>query len=130
MRYLGVDYGLKKVGLAVSDGQVASPLKVIATSSLKDALEKIAHEIKREEVQRVVIGVPEGSTGKMVRNFASELKKRYEHEEVQVIETDETLTSKDAQNLMVTLGTSQKERKNEDAYSAMLILQQFLDTLS
>ena len=130
MKYLGIDYGLKKVGLAVSEGQVASPLKVVAISSLKDGVEKVSHEIKKEEVQRVIVGVPEGSTGKIVRNFVQELKKKYQTEPVQVIETEETLTSKDATNLMITLGTSQKDRQNEDAYSAMLILQQFLDTLS
>ncbi len=130
MRYLGIDYGLKKVGLAVSEGQVSSPLKVVATTSLKDALEKIAHEIKKEEIQRVVIGVSDGKMGKITKNFATELKKRYQAEQVQVIETDETLTSKEAQSLMITLGTSQKERQEEDAYSAMLILQQFLDRLS
>jgi putative Holliday junction resolvase len=130
MKYLGIDYGMKKVGLAVSEGQVASPLKVVAISGLKDGVEKVAHEIRREEIQRVVIGIPEGSTGKMVKSFVVELKKKYQTEPVQIIETDETLTSKDAQNLMITLGTSQKERKNEDAYSAMLILQQFLDSLS
>lgn len=130
MRYLGVDYGLKKMGLAISEGQVASPLKVVSISSLKDGIEKIAHEIKREEVSRVVIGVSDGKMGKISQQFASELKRRYEHEQVQIIETDETLSSKAAQNLMITLGVSQKDRKEEDAYSAMLILQQFLDSLS
>lgn len=130
MKYLGIDYGMKKVGLAVSEGQVASPLKVLAISGLKDGLEKVSHEIRREEIQRVVIGVPEGSTGKMVKSFVAELKQKYAAEPVQIIETEETLSSQDAKNLMITLGTSQKERQNEDAYSAMLILQQFLDTLS
>lgn len=130
MRYLGIDYGLKKVGLAVSEGQVASPLKVVATSSLKDALEKIAHEIKKENISRVVIGVSDGKMGKITKNFAGELRKRYQDQQVEIIEADETLSSKDAQSLMITLGVSQKERKEEDAYSAMLILQQFLDSLN
>ena len=130
MKYLGIDYGLKKVGLAISEGQVASPLKVIATSSLKDALEKIAHEIKKGEINRVVIGVPEGKMGKVIRVVSLKLKERYKIEPVEIIETDETLTSKDARDLMIALGTTQKEREQEDAYSAMLILQRFLDALS
>jgi putative Holliday junction resolvase len=130
MRYLGVDYGLKKVGLAISEGQVASPLKVVSISSLKDGVEKVSHEIKKEQIQRVVIGVSDGKMGKISRQFASELKKRYATEQVEVIEVDETLSSRDAQSLMITLGVSQKERREEDAYSAMLILQQFLDSLS
>ena len=130
MKYLGIDYGLKKVGLAVSEGQVASPLKVIAISSLKDGLEKIGHEIKKEEINRVVIGIPEGQMGRIAKSFAAELKIKYQDQQVQIIETDETLTTKDAQNLMITLGVGMKDRQQEDAYSAMLILQQFLDSLS
>lgn len=130
MKYLGIDYGLKKVGLAVSEGQVASPLKVIAISSLKDGLEKVGHEVKKEEINRVVIGVPEGKMGKIAKGFANELRNKYKDEQVQIIETDETLSTKDAQNLMITLGVGQKDRQQEDAYSAMLILQQFLDSLS
>ncbi len=130
MRYLGVDYGLKKMGLAISEGQIASPLRVIAISSQKDGLEKIAHEIKKEEIQRVVIGISDGKMGKISRQFAHELKKRYQSEPVEVIETDETLSSNDARELMIALGTSSKDRQEEDAYSAMLILQRFLDTLS
>jgi putative Holliday junction resolvase len=130
MKYLGIDYGLKKIGFALSEGQVASPYKVITTSSLKDAIEKIDHEIKKQSIQRVVIGVPEGKMGKIILGLSAQLKEKYKTEPVEIIETDETLTSKDAQNLMITLGTSQKDRSQEDAYSAMLILQQFLDTLS
>jgi putative Holliday junction resolvase len=130
MRYLGVDYGLKKIGLAVSEGQIASPLRVIAISSLKDGLEKLAHEIKKEDIQRVVIGISDGKMGKITHQFANELKKRYQTKPVEVIETDETLSSFDAQELMITLGTSQKDRQEEDAYSAMLILQRFLDSLN
>jgi putative Holliday junction resolvase len=130
MKYLGIDYGLKKIGFALSEGQVASPYKVITTSSLKDAIEKIDHEIKKQSIQRVVIGVPEGKMGKIILRVSAQLKEKYKTEPVEIIETDETLTSKDAQNLMITLGTSQKDRSQEDAYSAMLILQQFLDTLS
>ena len=131
MRYLGIDYGLKKIGLAVSEGQVASPLKVVSTSSLADAVAKIKYEIRKEEIARVVIGVPESNTSrKIVKKFIAELKGEYKEKPVEIIETEETLSSRDAQNLMITLGTNKKERKEEDAYSAMLILQQFLDTLS
>ncbi len=51
MRYLGVDYGLKKVGLALSEGQVASPFKILDVSGLNDAVSKISHVIKHEEIE-------------------------------------------------------------------------------
>ena len=66
MRYLGVDYGLKKAGLAISEGQVASPLKVLDISSLKDAVSKITQVINKEEINRVVIGVPDSGRLKIL----------------------------------------------------------------
>ncbi len=130
MKYLGVDYGKRKIGLAVSDGQIASPLKVIEVNSLADAINKLKTLIEKEDIKRVVIGVPEGETGKMVRKFCREFEAAFKSKMVELIETDEVLSSQDARQIMIDLNLSQKERKNEDAYSAMLILQRFLNTLS
>lgn len=130
MKYLGVDYGKKKIGLAISEGQVASAFKVLETGGLLDSINKIKQVIEKEKITRVVIGIPEGETGKMVKKFYKELKNNLEKEQVELIETDETLSSVDARKMMIELNLSKKERKNEDAYSAMLILQRFLNTLS
>lgn len=131
MRYLGVDYGLKKVGLAMSEGQIASPLKVLDTSSLKDALNKISHIIQKEEIDRVVIGVPESGQAKnIVKKFITELKSSLKNDTVSVIEVDETLSSSNAKDLMIDLNMSKESRKKEDAYSASLILQNFLDSIA
>ena len=131
MRYLGIDYGLKKVGLAMSEGQIASPLKVLDTSSLKDALNKISHIIEKEEIDRVVIGVPDSGQAKnIVKKFISELKTSLKNDAVSVIEVDETLSSSNAKDLMIDLNMSQESRKKEDAYSASLILQNFLDSIA
>ncbi len=131
MRYLGVDYGLKKVGLAISEGLIASPLIVLKVSSLKDALAKISSVIEKENINRVVVGVPEsGKSAKIVKAFLGELKREYQEKRVEIIETDEVLSTQDANNLMIELGLSQSNRKSqEDAYSAVLILQRFLNNL-
>ena len=131
MRYLGVDYGLKKVGLALSEGQIASPFKVLDTSSLKDALNKVSHIIEQEEIDRVVIGVPEsGQAENIVKKFITELKTSLKNDTVSVIEADETLSSSSAKDLMIDLNMSKESRKKEDAYSASLILQNFLDSIA
>lgn len=130
MKYLGIDYGKSKVGLSTSEGQIASPYKVLMIKSLEDAISQIKKVIEIEEINRVVVGIPEGATGKMVKRFTGVLKRELSENRVEVIETDETLSSVDARKMMIDLNISKKERKKEDAYSAMLILQRFLNTLS
>lgn len=131
MRYLGLDYGLKKVGLAISEGQIASPLKVLEISGLKDAVNKISNIIDKEGIGRVVIGVPDSGQAKnAVKKFISELKINLKNELVSIIEADETLSSQSAQNLMLNLNLSQEARKKEDAYAAVIILQNFLDSIT
>lgn len=131
MRYLGVDYGLKKVGLALSEGQIASPLKVLEINGLNDAVSKIISVIKKEEIDRVVIGVPDsGEVKSAVKKFIARLKEDLKQTQVSVIEADETLSSSSAKDLMIDLDLSKEARKKEDAYSASLILQNFLDSIA
>lgn len=130
MKYLGIDYGKRKLGLAISEGQIASPLKVLSINSLENALNQIEIVIATENITRVVIGIPEGATGEMVKKFIKALNNRMIDKQVEVIETDETLSSVDARKLMIDLNLTKKERQKEDAYSATLILQRFLNSLS
>lgn len=125
MSYLGVDYGLKKIGLAISEGQLASIYQVLEIDGLEDALEKVKRIIDKEKIDRVVIGKPEGKMGENVDKFIKLLKK-----DIVVIETEETLSSINAKKLMIDLHISKKERQKEDAYAAALILQNFLDSLN
>jgi putative holliday junction resolvase len=131
MKYLGIDYGKTKMGLAVSEGQVASVLKVMEISSLKDALQKVGKVIKDEEVERVVVGLPEsGEARNITKKFLSELKAKVKEDPVEVIETEETLSSFQARALMHELDMSQSAvNKKEDEYAAAIILQTFLDSL-
>ena len=131
MRYLGIDYGLKKVGLALSEGQIASPFKVVDVTSLKDAVNKISSIIEKEQIDRVIVGVPEsGQSKNAVKKFLNEIKSKLKEKEVSIIEADETLSSSEAVDLMVDLNTSRDSRQKEDAYSASIILQNFLDSIA
>ena len=126
MKYLGIDYGKRKMGLAISEGISASPFKVIEISSLEDGLEKIKHVIRKEEIEKVVVGMPESGEARIItEKFVEHLGLGIEVEAV-----DETLTSQQATNYAIAQNVSQKRRKeNEDAYAASLILQNFLDNL-
>lgn len=129
MKYIGIDYGLKKVGLAISEGQIATAFKVIPISGLKDGVEKIKKVVIDEGVSRVVIGIAEsGESRKAVLAFIRELKKVLEGR-AEIIEVEETLSSNEAREYMLGLGISQKRRKEEDAYAAAIILQKFLNSL-
>lgn len=126
MKYLGIDYGLKKVGLAISEGFIASPLKVIEVNSLQDAINKVKAVCLKEQIDLVIVGMAEsGESRKIARNFVNELRKDYE-----VFEMEESLTSKEAIKMMVELGLPKNQREKEDAYSAVLILENFLFTLN
>ena len=124
MKYLGVDFGLRKIGLAYSEGKLAAPIKTVKVSNFLDAVEKVYEFFKKEEFTKIVVGLPEGKMGKNVLGFVSKLKKRG----LEVETSDETLSSKRAKQAMVELGVSKKERRHEDAYSAAEILQNYLDS--
>lgn len=124
MKYLGVDFGLKRIGLAISEGELASAWKIVEVRNLTDGVEKISALISTEKFDKVVVGLPEGKIGKTVIGFIKALKKKG----FDVESADETLSSKDATSLMIEMNISKKRRSMKDDYSAMLILQNFLDT--
>ena len=125
MRHLGIDYGEKRIGIALSDpeGRIAFPRKVIFNRSVKQALADIKKVLEDEKVSRVVIGLPVGLSGRetgetqKVRAFGEALKK----EIVLPVEFEnEMLTSRMAERAGI-----KKEHVDESA--AALILQSYLD---
>jgi putative Holliday junction resolvase len=125
MHYLGIDFGLRRVGLAVSEGELTSPWQIIEVKGFSDAVEKVAKVITEGEFDKIVVGLPEGRMGKNVLGFVNALKKK--GFEVETFE--ETLSSKKALEVMIEQGVKQKKRRHEDAYSAAGILQNYLDYL-
>jgi len=117
MKTLGIDFGDKKIGLAISYNDLAEPLKVIRTCFWPKKLKKICQE---ENIKRIVVGVSEGKMAEKQKRFASELKKVLN---LPVFLVDETLTSKEAIVKMKQVG----KRGREDKFAAALLLQRFLD---
>ena len=125
MKYLGLDYGQAKIGLAISEGSIASPYAVIPVNSWQLQLKNI---IKKEGIDIIIIGVSENKIGEETKKFAREVTKVLN---IKVELFDETLTTKEALKSMISSGRSQKYRKEmEDAVAAAVILQGYLDNLS
>lgn len=123
MKYLGLDWGQKKIGLALSEGEFASPFLVLEIKSLKNGVEKIAGLVKKENIDLVVVGQPEGEMGRVVQKAIKMLSNLG----IKVIAADETLSTQDAKQAMIEAGFGKKARREDNAFSAAIILQRWLD---
>ncbi len=132
-RIIGIDYGTKRVGLAVSD-----PLQIIAsgldTVPTPNIFEYLRQYISTEEVEAIVVGEPynlDNSPGKiahLVSRFIKKLNKEFP--DIPVSTIDERYTSKDAKRIILQSGAKKKKRRNKelvDKISAVLILQEFME---
>jgi putative Holliday junction resolvase len=127
MRILAIDYGQKKVGIALSTSRLTEPYKVIRFSSYNVLLKKIGEIIKEEQIERLIVGVSEGKMGEESRKFGEKLKIKFK---LPLYFQDETLSTHNAQELSFEAGIKRKKRKElEDAYSAALILEAYLDSI-
>lgn len=123
--YLGVDFGLRKIGFAISEGILASPYKTIQVKGLKDAVDKVVEVARKEKIAKIIVGLPEGKIVSTVLGFINNLKK----EGFDVESCDETLSTKQATRQMIELNIPKEKRKINDAYSAAIILQNYLDKI-
>ncbi len=124
MRYLGIDFGLRRIGLAISEGEYASAWKIVKTDSLNSSLKQILNILEKERFDKVVVGVPEGGkVATVVKGFIKKLQANGINAEA----TEETLSSKIGKQRMIELGLPQKKRRFDDAYSAVEILQNYLE---
>jgi putative Holliday junction resolvase len=130
-RYLGVDYGTKRIGLAVSDelGLTARPLEVVARPDLETALRRI---VDRYPVTEVVVGLPtalgghEGESAMAARDLGEEIGELLA---VPVRYVDERFTSRIAESALLESGMKRRDRKETvDKVAAAIILQTFLDS--
>jgi len=125
VRYMGVDYGEKRIGLALGDSEtkVAIPFKVV------ENINDIMKIIEEEEVDEIIIGEPlkmSGADLKLSNDFLVFLEKLKKKVNITVRTVDERLTSKAADSL----GKGKKNKASRDAVAAMLILQTYLDKYS
>ena len=134
-RILGIDYGKKRIGLAVSDPmrKIAQGLPTLANSSLAQVFTELENIISDHEINKIVIGLPVtmkaevGKAAQVTNKFVAALKNRFE---LPTMVWDERLTSVLARRTMKELGKSPSKNKNKvDEIAAILILQSYLDSL-
>lgn len=122
---LGIDWGKSKVGLAWSAGIISEPLEVIRYSNQTSLIEKIKQIVVDMEIKKIVIGISEGVSADLTKQFGSALGSALD---LPIIYFDETLSSRDAQMYSIQANIKRKKRKTlEDAYAASLMLQHYLD---
>jgi len=131
MRYLAVDYGMKRTGLAVCDPAETMAFPYDVLQGRKDLVRQIGRVVASENVGAVVVGLPlnmdgsEGPQAKAARAFAGELKAALG---VPVFLQDERLSSFAAEEKLAEIGLSKGSRRRRlDALAAAEILQAFLE---
>jgi putative Holliday junction resolvase len=134
-RILAIDYGQKRVGLAVSD-----PMQIIANSletvSAHEALNFIKNYVEREKVDKFVVGLPKQMNGadsqsmEYITPFVKKMREMFP--DIELIYVDERFTSVLAHKTMLDGGLKKKDRQNKglvDRISATIILQTYLETI-
>lgn len=133
MRVLGLDYGEKRIGVAVCDelGLTAQGLPTLIRKTKKHDLDILRNWIREYSVEKIVIGYPlrlDGSEGiqcEKVNRFVTVLNETFA---LPVVKWSETLSTKDAEEILIQSGVRWQKRKEKvDQLAACLILQNYLD---
>jgi len=130
-RIIGIDYGMKRTGIAITDElQIAvHPYKTVPS---KDLMEILLNYLNEEEVELIVFGYPTHSDGtpthltKKINQICLELQKKVE---IEIKFQDEAFTSVEAKEIMIQGGMKKKKRRDKsvvDLISSVLILQRYL----
>ena len=135
MRILGIDYGRRRLGLALSDedGILASPLPARFRGESDKDMAFLAGLAGEHHVARAVVGLPQnmnGSLGEMAHEALDFARVLQEKLALPVIPFDERLTTSEAERVLVAADLSRSRRRGvRDSLAAVLILQGYLDSL-
>ncbi len=132
-RFLAIDYGTRKSGLAVTDPLkvICQPLKTVATTSL---IEELIAFVRKENVVKIIVGWPIQEDGSMaeitrtVENFVGRLKKKIKGVDIEL--WDERYSSVRAREKLLESGLKKKKRNERgrvDSMAALVILEEYLE---
>jgi len=132
MKILGIDYGDRKIGLAISDinQKLASRFLTLENISSRKTIEEIKNIISTEEIKEIIIGLPvglkiESEQTQKTRDFISCLKKETD---ITIKKINEVFTSRMAEENLLNAGVKREEMKKIiDQEAARIILQDYLD---
>lgn len=138
MRILGIDYGTKRIGVAISD-PLGITAQAVAVVGKGETFEHDIRELKRivkkyGGVDEIIVGLPKtmageiGEQAKIVLSFVEALKKEFK---LNITAWDERLTTVEAEKTLISAGLSREKRKKViDKSAATYILQSYLDRKS
>lgn len=118
MALLGIDYGTKKIGLAIADGTVAAPLRIVRYETRRELRDAIHSACDDYDVRTIVVGVPRDRAS--VDEFIEWLRREVS---APVLTEDERFSTAFAKRLM----RDWKGKADDDAIAAALILQSYIE---
>ena len=135
-RILGIDYGERRIGLAISDpmGIIAKPFKTLDRKIIPDYISEILDIVVAQDIHKIVVGLPltlkgeYSSQTKVVQDFIDKLMQTGE---TSVVHIDERLSSVAAERSLQEQGIKTGHEKGRvDETAAAIILQEYLDSMS
>ena len=135
-RILGIDYGERRMGLAISDPMeiIAKPLRVLDRERTPDYISEILDITAAQDIHKIVVGLPLALKGgyssqtKVVQDFIDKLRQTGK---ISVVHIDERLSSVAAERSLQEQGIKTGHEKGRvDETAAAIILQEYLDSMS
>jgi len=135
-RILGIDYGERRMGLAISDpmGIIAKPFRVLDRKRTPDYISEILDIVAAQDIHKIVVGLPLALKGgyssqtKVVQDFIDKLRQTGK---ISVVHIDERLSSVAAKRSLQEQGVKTGHEKGRvDETAAAIILQEYLDSIS
>ena len=136
MRILGLDYGEKRIGVALSDPMeiIASALSTIENRAETDIIAQILDIAHEHDVERIIVGLPrslDGTLGPQAKRVQEFVESLSGETDIPVITWDERYSSVDAERVLVEAGVKrEKRKKHRDSVAAAFILQGYLDRVN
>ena len=130
MKYLGLDLGTKTLGLAISNGKIASTLKTIRYEDIDKLISELQSIVSEYKIDLLVLGLPKNMNNTIGPRAIEtlEFKEKLEKLNYKVVLQDERLSTVSAHNYMIKADMSRKKRKEKvDSLAATIILQTYLD---
>lgn len=139
MRTLGIDFGEKRIGLAISDplGILATPIETLDSSEMDLVIPKLAETISDHIVTKIVVGIPwtlSGKSGPQTKKTFEFISLISDTFEIPIKQIDERFTSLQAEKKLRLVDKRSRKKQKKipkgliDSVSAAIILQTYLDT--
>ncbi len=133
-RILGIDYGTRRIGVSISDplGITAQALESVVNND--QGLKRLHAIITDQKVSLIVVGMPlnlKGERAQKAKEVETFIERVNKETDVEIVTWDERFTTTIAQQTLIQMGASRKDRRDRgrvDAMAAAIILQGFLDS--